>query len=395
LVKSAAVEMTTLLDRNKPELPDRNKLDKDQTPRVIVPEVRTSRSLRPTNTPMRKRADLKAVRELAPPTLLREMSTPRMMVRPSSSSVVSARTPTKMASALSSNAMEILPNASTSHSRVLHSSNTLTISMQSRHSTLLTALSLMDVSSKSNSLEIDPKVIALNSNVESLPPLSSVVTLASVLTKIVSLASSNRSALLLKLELPKTRRTAPRVSATLNLKTLRTQRKLLTPSTDKTSMDVTSDSIYQPTAVAAAVEEEVDSVVVVAEETVVVVEAASVEAVTDTEVATDLLTEETEEAVAVSEEETVMATEVIDHLTVEIATEEAEAVSEEETVMAVTDVADSEAAVEAVASAEIVVEEVAIEVVEVSNKGIENYDNPSHDGDALGFGPSPNTCYTG
>jgi hypothetical protein len=253
----------------------------------------------------------------------------------------------------------------------------------------------MDVFSKSNSLEIDPKVIALNSNVESLPPLSSVVTLASVLTKIASLASSNRSALLLKLELPKTRRTAPRVSATLNLKTLRTQRKLLTPSTDKTSMDVTSDSIYQPTAVAAAVEEEVDSVVVVAEETVVVVEAASVEAVTDTEVATDLLTEETEEAVAVSEEETVMATEVIDHLTVEIATEEAEAVSEEETVMAVTDVADSEAAVEAVASAEIVVEEVAIEVVEVSNKGIENYDNPSHDGDALGFGPSPNTCYTG
>jgi len=276
---------------------------------------------------------------------------------------------------------------------VLLSSNTLTITTQSRHSTLLTALSLMDVFSKSNSLVIDPKVIALNSNVESLPPLSSVVTLASVLTKIALLASLNRSALLLKLELPKTRRTAPRVSATLNLKTLRTQRKLLTPSTDKTSMDVTSDSIYQPTAVAAAVEEEVDSVVVVAEETVVVVEAASVEEVTDSE-ATDLLTE-TEEAVAVSEEETVMAAEVIDHLTVEIATEETEAVSEEEAVMAVTDAEDSEAAVEAVASAEIVAEEVAIEVVEVSNKGIENYDNPSHDGDALGFGPSPNTCYTG
>jgi len=393
LVKSAAVEMTTSLDRNKPELPDRNKLDKDQTPRVIVPEVMTSRSLRPTNTPTRKRADLKAVRELAPTTLLREMSTPRMLVRPSSSSVVSARTPTKMASALSSNAMEIFPNASTSPSRVLLSSNTLTITTQSRHSTLLTALSLMDVFSKSNSLVIDPKVIALNSNVESLPPLSSVVTLASVLTKIALLASLNRSALLLKLELPKTRRTAPRVSATLNLKTLRTQRKLLTPSTDKTSMDVTSDSIYQPTAVAAAVEEEVDSVVVVAEETVVVVEAASVEEVTDSE-ATDLLTE-TEEAVAVSEEETVMAAEVIDHLTVEIATEETEAVSEEEAVMAVTDAEDSEAAVEAVASAEIVAEEVAIEVVEVSNKGIENYDNPSHDGDALGFGPSPNTCYTG
>ena len=393
MVKSAAVEMTTSLDRNKPELPDRNKLDKDQTPRVIVPEVMTSRSLRPTNTPMRKRADLKAVRELAPTTLLREMSTPRMLVRPSSSSVVSARTPTKMASALSSNAMEIFPNASTSPSRVLLSSNTLTITTQSRHSTLLTALSLMDVFSKSNSLVIDPKVIALNSNVESLPPLSSVVTLASVLTKIALLASLNRSALLLKLELPKTRRTAPRVSATLNLKTLRTQRKLLTPSTDKTSMDVTSDSIYQPTAVAAAVEEEVDSVVVVAEETVVVVEAASVEEVTDSE-ATDLLTE-TEEAVAVSEEETVMAAEVIDHLTVEIATEETEAVSEEEAVMAVTDAEDSEAAVEAVASAEIVAEEVAIEVVEVSNKGIENYDNPSHDGDALGFGPSPNTCYTG
>ena len=393
MVKSAAVEMTTSLDRNKPELPDRNKLDKDQTPRVIVPEVMTSRSLRPTNTPTRKRADLKAVRELAPTTLLREMSTPRMLVRPSSSSVVSARTPTKMASALSSNAMEIFPNASTSPSRVLLSSNTLTITTQSRHSTLLTALSLMDVFSKSNSLVIDPKVIALNSNVESLPPLSSVVTLASVLTKIALLASLNRSALLLKLELPKTRRTAPRVSATLNLKTLRTQRKLLTPSTDKTSMDVTSDSIYQPTAVAAAVEEEVDSVVVVAEETVVVVEAASVEEVTDSE-ATDLLTE-TEEAVAVSEEETVMAAEVIDHLTVEIATEETEAVSEEEAVMAVTDAEDSEAAVEAVASAEIVAEEVAIEVVEVSNKGIENYDNPSHDGDALGFGPSPNTCYTG
>lgn len=393
MVKSAAVEMTTSLDRNKPELPDRTKLDKDQTPRVIVPEVMTSRSLRPTNTPTRKRADLKAVRELAPTTLLREMSTPRMLVRPSSSSVASARTPTKMASALSSNAMEILPNASTSPSRVLLSSNTLTITTQSRHSTLLTALSLMDVFSKSNSLVIDPKVIVLNSNVESLPPLSSVVTSASVLTKIALLASLNRSALLLKLELPKTRRTAPRVSATLNFKTLRTQRKLLTPSMDKTSMDVTSDSIYQPTA--AAVEEEVDSVVV-AEETVAVVEAASVEEVTDTE-ATDLLTE-TEEAVAVSEEETVMAAEVIDHLTVEIATEETEAVSEEETViaMAVTDAEDSEAAVEAVASEEIVAEEVAIEVVEVSkNEGIENYDNPSHDGDALGFGPSPNTCYTG
>jgi len=64
-------------------------------------------------------------------------------------------------------------------------------------------------------------------------------------------------------------------------------------------------------------------------------------------------------------------------------------------VIAVTDAEDSEAAVEAVASAEIVAEEVAIEVVEVSNKGIEYYDNPSHDGDALGFGPSPNTCYTG
>jgi len=168
-----------------------------------------------------------------------------------------------------------------------------------------TALSLMDVYSRFNSLatnltEIVPKEPDVS--VDLLPLPSSAVTLDSVLTKTALLASLNKSALLPKSESLKVTMVVPRDSVTLNSRKKPMPKQLSINSMVKTSTDVTSDLIYQPTV--AAVEVEV-AVAVVASEAA----AASV-AVTE---------EATEEVEAASEAA------AIDHLTV---TEEAEAASE-------------------------------------------------------------------
>lgn len=247
---------------------------------------------------------------------------------------------------------------------------------QSRPSRLLTAPNLMDVSSKFNSPETDLKVIVpLVSREENPQPLSSVVTSASALTKIALLASSNKLDPLLRSELPRPKMAVPRDSVTLNSRRSMTQRKLLIVLTEKTLMDVTSDSTYQPTEVAVVEEEEVIVADAVAVSEVVVEAVASVAAVveaTDSEAAaTGSVTEEAEAA----SEEAVMATEeVTDHLTAVTVTEEEEAAHTEvianaalEVIAAVTDVA--EAVV--VAATPIVVEEAIEEVVEEVSNGIE------------------------
>ena len=246
---------------------------------------------------------------------------------------------------------------------------------QSRPSRLLTAPNLMDVSSKFNSPETDLKVIVpLVSREENPQPLSSVVTSASALTKIALLASSNKLDPLLRSELPRPKMAVPRDSVTLNSRRSMTQRKLLIVLTEKTLMDVTSDSTYQPTEAAVVEEEEVIVADAVAVSEVVVEAVASVAAVveaTDSEAAATGSV--TEEAVAASEE-AAMATEETDHLTAVTVTEEEEAAHTEvianaalEVIAAVTDVA--EAVV--VAATPIVVEEAIEEVVEEVSNGIE------------------------
>ena len=246
---------------------------------------------------------------------------------------------------------------------------------QSRPSRLLTAPNLMDVSSKFNSPETDLKVIVpLVSREENPQPLSSVVTSASALTKIALLASSNKLDPLLRSELPRPKMAVPRDSVTLNSRRSMTQRKLLIVLTEKTLMDVTSDSTYRP--MAAVVEEEeviVADAVAVSEAVVEAVAsvAAVVEATDSEAAATGSVTEEAEAA----SEEAVMATEeVTDHLTAVTVTEEEEAAHTEvianaalEVIAAVTDVA--EAVV--VAATPIVVEEAIEEVVEEVSNGIE------------------------
>jgi hypothetical protein len=250
----------------------------------------------------------------------------------------------------------------------------------SRPSRLSTAPSLMDVSSKFNSPETDLRAtVPLVSREENPPPLSSVVTSASALTKIALLVSSNKSVPLLRSESPRPKMAVPRDSATLNSRKSMTPRELSINSTVKTSMDVMSDSTYQPTEVAVEAEEVIVADAVAVSEVVVeaVASAAAVVEATDSEAAATGSV--TEEAVAASEE-AAMATEETDHLTAVTVTEEAEVIVHTEVtasaalvvIAAVTDVADSVAAVVVVVtSEEIVAEEAAIEaVVEVSN-GIE------------------------
>jgi hypothetical protein len=238
----------------------------------------------------------------------------------------------------------------------------------------------MDASSKFNSQETDLKAtVPLVSNVENPPPLFSVVTSASALTKIALLVSSNKSVPLPRSESPRPKMAVPRDSATLNSRRSMTPREQLISLTVKTLTDVMSDSTYQPTEVAVAVEEEVEIVADAVAVSEVVVEAvasaAAVVEATDSEAAAAETSAATEEAVAASEE-AVMATEVTDHLTAVTVTEEEAAHTEEVianaalvVIAAVTDVADSEADV---ASEVIVVEEAAIEeVVEVVSNGIE------------------------
>jgi len=245
----------------------------------------------------------------------------------------------------------------------------------------------MDASSKFNSPETDPRAtVPLVSREENPPPLSSVVTSASALTKIALLVSSNKLVPLLRLESPRPKMAVLRDSATLNSRKSMMPRELSINSTVKTSTDVVSDLIYQPTEVVVEVEaaEAVEVIVVdaVAVSEVVVEAVASAAAVveaTDSEAAATGLSV-TEEAVAASEEAAMATEEVTDHLTVVTVTEEEEVIVHTEVIAnaalvviaAVTDVADSAAAV-VVVSEEIVAEVAVIETVvveEVSN-GIE------------------------
>lgn len=239
----------------------------------------------------------------------------------------------------------------------------------------------MDVSSKFNSLETDLKATVPNSNAVNPQPLFSVVTSVSALTKIALLVSSNKSDQLPRSESPRLKMVVPKDSVMLNSRRSMMLRKQLIASTVKTLTDVMSDSIYQPTEVAVAEEEEIVVAVDVAVSEVVVEAVASAAAVveaTDSEAAATGSV--TEEAVAASEEAAVMATEVTDHLTAVTVTEEEAAHTEAIVIVAtvtaamvaiaaVTDVADSEADV---ASEMIVVKEAAIEeVAEVVSNGIE------------------------
>jgi len=244
----------------------------------------------------------------------------------------------------------------------------------------------MDASSKFNSPETDPRAtVPLVSREENPPPLSSVVTSASALTKIALLVSSNKLVPLLRSESPRPKMAVPRDSVTLNSRKSMMPRELSINSTVKTSTDVVSDSIYQPTEVVVEVAAEAVEVIVVdavaVSEVVVeaVASAAAVVEATDSEAAATGLSV-TEEAVAASEEAAMATEEVTDHLTVVTVTEEEEVIVHTEVIAnaalaviaAVTDVADSAAAV-VVVSEEIVAEVAVIETVvveEVSN-GIE------------------------
>jgi len=252
-----------------------------------------------------------------------------------------------------------------------------------------TALSLMDVYSRFNSLatnltEIVPKEPDVS--VDLLPLPSSAVTLDSVLTKTALLASLNKSALLPKSESLKVTMVVPRDSVTLNSRKKPMPKQLSINSMVKTSTDVTSDLIYQPTV--AAVEVEVAVAVVASEAaaaSVAVTEEATEEAEAASEAAIDHLTV-TEEAEAASEV-------VTDHLTVtvtdakEVATEAA-AVTETAdpltaAVVTVTDakeaatevevvtVTDAKAETETDATETDAAEAVTEEVVEVVSNGIE------------------------
>lgn len=237
----------------------------------------------------------------------------------------------------------------------------------------------MDASSKFNSQETDLKAtVPLVSNVENPPPLFSVVTSASALTKIALLVSSNKSVPLPRSESPRPKMAVPRDSATLNSRRSMTPREQLISLTVKTLTDVMSDSTYQPTEVAVAVEEEVEIVADAVAVSEVVVEAvasaAAVVEATDSEAAAAETSAATEEAVAASEEAVMATEEVTDHLTAVTVTEEEEAAHTEvianaalEVIAAVTDVA--EAVV--VAATPIVVEEAIEEVVEEVSNGIE------------------------
>ena len=230
---------------------------------------------------------------------------------------------------------------------------------------------MKDACCKFNSLEIDPRVIVLNSSVETLLPLFSVATLDSALMSRWFNASLNRLDLLLKSELLRLKMAVPRDSAMLNSKKLMTPRELLISSTVKTSMDVTSDLISQPTAVAVEAEE---AVVAVSEVVDVVASVVVIVEVTDSEEATGSVTEE-----AVAASEVVIAvetaeTETIDPLTevTGIVTEEMEAASEVIVVIETVATIVIDVTMAAPAMVETVIDvEVAIEeVVEVSN-GIE------------------------
>lgn len=172
---------------------------------------------------------------------------------------------------------------------------------QSRPLLESTALSSMDVYSRFNSpvtdlAEIVPKEPDVN--VDLLPLPYSAVTLDSVLTKTALLASLNKSALLHKSELLKVKMVVLRDSVTLNSRKKPMPKKLSIDLMVKTSTDVTSDLIYQPTV---AVEEEV---------AVVASEAASVAVVETTEEAAS------EAAIDSAETEEVASEVVTDHLTV-------------------------------------------------------------------------------
>jgi len=251
-----------------------------------------------------------------------------------------------------------------------------------------TALSLMDVYSRFNSLatnltEIVPKEPDVS--VDLLPLPSSAVTLDSVLTKTALLASLNKSALLPKSESLKVTMVVPRDSVTLNSRKKPMPKQLSINSMVKTSTDVTSDLIYQPTV--AAVEVEVAVAVVASEAaaaSVAVTEEATEEAEAASEVAIDHLTV-TEEAEAASEV-------VTDHLTVtvtdakEVATEAAVTetadpltaavvtvtdAKEAATEVEVVTVTDAKAETETDATETDAAEAVTEEVVEVVSNGIE------------------------
>jgi len=362
----------TTVARNKLESVDKTRSETALSLREIAQETNHSSRSSRTNTLMTREATLKAVRDplLRAPTV---EPTLRMPERLSSSSVALARTLTKITYVKSLNVMESSPSASTFPSRVLPSSNTLTMPRLSRPSLVSTALSSMDVSSRFNSLvtnltEIVPKEPDVS--VDLLPLPSSAVTLDSVLTKTALLVSLNKSALLPKSELLKVMMAVPRDSVTLNSRKKLTPRELSINSMVKTSMDVTSDLIYPPTVV--AVEAEVAVVVAVASEEAVASVVAIVEATEEAEAS---------EAVAIdsaaTEEAAVAASEVVtDHPTVTVTAEKA--VATEEVATETTETADPLTVVTVTDATEVAsevetdaVEAATEEVVEVVSNGIE------------------------
>jgi hypothetical protein len=231
----------------------------------------------------------------------------------------------------------------------------------------------MDVSSRFNSLvtnltEIVPKEPDVS--VDLLPLPSSAVTLDSVLTKTALLVSLNKSALLPKSELLKVMMAVPRDSVTLNSRKKLTPRELSINSMVKTSMDVTSDLIYQPTVV--AVEAEVAVVVAVASEEAVASVVAIVEATEEAEASEAAAIDS-----AATEEAAVAASEVVtDHLTVTVTAEKA--VATEEVATETTETADPLTVVTVTDATEVAsevetdaVEAATEEVVEVVSNGIE------------------------